>query len=62
VRLQGRELRGAPLAADAVWDLLDGVMRSTILDRRDRVKAGLAQGGPAQSGPVQSGPAPGGTS
>jgi len=62
VRLQGRELRGTPLAAHGVWDLLDGVMRSTILDRRDRVKAGLTQGGLTQAGLTQGGPAQGGAS
>lgn len=45
VRLQGRELRGTLPAADGVWDLLDGAMRSVVLDRRDRVKAGLASAG-----------------
>nr|BFF17450.1 hypothetical protein GCM10025730_09710 [Promicromonospora thailandica] len=45
VRLQGRELRGRDLPAADVWDLLDGVLRSVVLDRRDRVKAALAQDG-----------------
>lgn len=61
VRLQGRELRGAPLAADGVWDLLDGAMRSTILDRRDRVKAGLTRAGAGPGEAVPTGPAPGET-
>ncbi|WP_105565745.1 hypothetical protein [Microbacterium halophytorum] len=41
-RLHGRELRHQPVEADDVWDVLDGAMRSVILDRRDRVKAELA--------------------
>ncbi|MEL7975151.1 hypothetical protein AAG589_04755 [Isoptericola sp. F-RaC21] len=50
VRLQGRELRGTPLSSDGVWDLLDGAMRSVVLDRRDRVKAGLARTGATTGG------------
>ncbi|GGM38152.1 hypothetical protein GCM10010102_37120 [Promicromonospora citrea] len=46
-RVHGRELRGRDLAADAVWDLLDGAMRSVVLDRRDQVKAALARDGAA---------------
>lgn len=46
-RVHGRELRGRDLPAEAVWDLLDGAMRSVVLDRRDQVKAMLAQGGAA---------------
>jgi len=38
VRLHGRELRDQPIAAGDVWDLLDGAMRSVVLDYRDRVK------------------------
>ncbi|MFC7877012.1 hypothetical protein [Isoptericola sp. NPDC057391] len=61
VRLQGRELRGAPLAADGVWDLLDGAMRSVVLDRRDRLKAGLARTGANRSAPNRSAPNPRGS-
>jgi len=38
VRLHGRELRDQSIAAGDVWDLLDGAMRSVVLDYRDRVK------------------------
>jgi hypothetical protein len=41
VRLHGRELRGGAVAADQVWDLLDGVLRSVILDQRDRLRSAL---------------------
>jgi hypothetical protein len=41
VRLHGRELRGEAVAADQVWDLLDGVLRSVILDQRDRLRSAL---------------------
>jgi hypothetical protein len=43
VRVHGRELRLEPITADAVWDHLDGALRSVILDRRDRVKAALGR-------------------
>lgn len=53
VRLQGRELRGEPVAASEAWDVLDGAMRSVILDRRDRVKTELtASGAPAEEVPA----------
>jgi hypothetical protein len=39
VRVHGRELRGDPVTADQVWDMLDGVLRSVILDQRDRLRA-----------------------
>ncbi len=42
VRLHGRDVREAPLAAADLWDLLDGVARSVILDHRMRVKQALA--------------------
>ncbi|WP_154814908.1 hypothetical protein [Actinophytocola xinjiangensis] len=41
VRLHGREVRGGEVTADALWDLLDGVLRSVILDQRDRLRAAL---------------------
>ncbi|GAA5049317.1 hypothetical protein GCM10023318_18090 [Nocardia callitridis] len=41
VRLHGRELRGEPVTAAEAWGLLDGALRSVILDRRDRVKAAI---------------------
>lgn len=39
VRVHGRELRSDPVAADQVWDVLDGVLRSVILDQRDRLRS-----------------------
>lgn len=39
VRVHGRELRADPVTADQVWDVLDGVLRSVILDQRDRLRA-----------------------
>jgi hypothetical protein len=44
-RLHGRELRGETTAADEVWDLLDGVLRSVILDQRDRLRRSLERDG-----------------
>ncbi|MDU0288595.1 hypothetical protein [Saccharothrix longispora] len=41
VRLHGRELRHDPVTADQVWDVLDGVLRSVILDQRDRLRSVL---------------------
>ncbi|GLZ37799.1 hypothetical protein [Actinokineospora sp. NBRC 105648] len=41
VRLHGRELRRDTVSADGLWDLLDGVLRSVILDQRDRLRSAL---------------------
>ncbi|MCU1642062.1 MAG: hypothetical protein JWN03_2337 [Nocardia sp.] len=42
-RLHGRDVREVPVyAPDELWDLLDGVARSVILDHRMRVKRALA--------------------
>jgi hypothetical protein len=41
VRLHGRELRGDGLAAVDLWSLLDGVLRSVIMDQRDRLRSAL---------------------
>ncbi|MFI6029538.1 hypothetical protein [Amycolatopsis magusensis] len=41
VRVHGRELRRDEVTADQVWDVLDGVLRSVILDQRDRLRAVL---------------------
>ena len=41
VRLHGREVRRDTVVADEVWDLLDGVLRSVILDQRDRLRSDL---------------------
>jgi len=42
-RLHGRELRGDEILADEVWTLLDGALRSVILDRRGVVKASIGR-------------------
>ncbi|MCC8248835.1 hypothetical protein [Saccharothrix luteola] len=41
VRVHGRELRHETVAFDQVWDVLDGVLRSVILDQRDRLRSAL---------------------
>ncbi|PPK67217.1 hypothetical protein V5P93_003554 [Actinokineospora auranticolor] len=41
VRLHGRELVDSTVVATEVWDLLDGVLRSVILDQRDRLRTAL---------------------
>ncbi|QLY34365.1 hypothetical protein [Nocardia huaxiensis] len=42
-RMHGRDVRELPVyAADELWDVLDGVARSVILDHRARVKKALA--------------------
>nr|CTQ98416.1 FIG00997867: hypothetical protein [Kibdelosporangium sp. MJ126-NF4] len=43
VRLHGRELRAEEVAADQVWDLLDGVLRSVIMDQRDQLRSALTR-------------------
>ncbi|RMI37228.1 hypothetical protein EBN88_19525, partial [Streptomyces triticirhizae] len=54
VRVHGRELRGEAVVADGLWDLLDGVLRSVIMDQRDRLRAVLdrAGGEPAGGAPL----------
>lgn len=47
VRLHGRELRGEEVTADQVWDLLDGVLRSVIMDQRDHLRSALTRAGAA---------------
>jgi hypothetical protein len=43
VRLHGRDVRDLPITAtDELWDILDGVARSVVLDHRMRVKQALA--------------------
>ncbi|MEU4762141.1 hypothetical protein AB0H12_02725 [Actinosynnema sp. NPDC023794] len=41
VRVHGRELRHETVTFDQVWDVLDGVLRSVILDQRDRLRSVL---------------------
>lgn len=47
VRLHGRELRAEEVTAEQVWDLLDGVLRSVIMDQRDQLRAALTRAGAA---------------
>ncbi|MGV9676096.1 hypothetical protein ACWDSJ_12515 [Nocardia sp. NPDC003482] len=42
VRLHGRDVREFALEVDELWDLIDGVARSVLLDHRMRVKQALA--------------------
>ncbi|MFI2476061.1 hypothetical protein [Nocardia xishanensis] len=43
VRLHGRDVRDAPVSEpEELWDLLDGVARSVILDHRTKVKNALS--------------------
>ncbi|MEU6861539.1 hypothetical protein AB0B28_22005 [Glycomyces sp. NPDC046736] len=44
-RLHGRELRGEATTAEGMWDLLDGVLRSVIMDQRDRLRRKLERDG-----------------
>ncbi|TCO59688.1 hypothetical protein [Actinocrispum wychmicini] len=43
VRLHGRELRSELVTAEQVWDLLDGVLRSVIMDQRDQLRSALTR-------------------
>ncbi|WP_280462790.1 hypothetical protein [Nocardia carnea] len=56
VRLHGRDVRELPLAEpDELWDLLDGIARSVVLDHRARVRKVLsAQAVGPGSAPVES--------
>ncbi|GAB4587982.1 hypothetical protein [Nocardia sp. IFM 10818] len=50
-RLHGRDVRDMPVfTPDELWDVLDGVARSVILDHRQRVKKALAATAPAVAG------------
>ncbi|MGF6822350.1 hypothetical protein M2317_001254 [Microbacterium sp. ZKA21] len=43
VRLHGRELRGQVTNAAELWDTLDGILRSVIMDQRHRLKTALGR-------------------
>lgn len=43
VRLHGRELRDQPIIAANLWDTLDGVLRSVIMDQRQRLKLAIGR-------------------
>ncbi len=38
---------GEPTGSEEVWDLLDGALRSVVMDQRDRLKRALERGGAA---------------
>lgn len=44
VRLHGRELRDQRVEGRDVWDLLDGVLRSVVMDQRQRLKTAMTRG------------------
>lgn len=43
VRLHGRELRGLPTPGGELWDTLDGVLRSVVMDQRHRLKLAIGR-------------------
>lgn len=43
VRMHGRELREASTPSGELWDTLDGVLRSVVMDQRHRLKLALAR-------------------
>lgn len=43
VRLHGRELRGQVTDAAELWNTLDGILRSVIMDQRHRLKTALGR-------------------
>jgi len=43
VRLHGRELRDQHTSGAELWDTLDGVLRSVVMDQRHRLKAAIAR-------------------
>lgn len=44
VRLHGRELREQTIIGGDLWDLLDGVLRSVVMDQRQRLKVAMGRG------------------
>lgn len=44
VRLHGRELRDLQTQGGELWDTLDGVLRSVVMDQRHRLKLAIARG------------------
>jgi len=44
VRLHGRELRGQPTPGAELWNTLDGVLRSVVMDQRHRLKTAITRG------------------
>ncbi len=43
VRLHGRELRASPTPGSELWDTLDGVLRSVVMDQRHRLKLAIGR-------------------
>lgn len=43
VRVHGRELRASPTPGSELWDTLDGVLRSVVMDQRHRLKLAIGR-------------------
>lgn len=43
VRLHGREIRAQQTSADELWNTLDGVLRSVVMDQRHRLKLAIGR-------------------
>lgn len=43
VRVHGRELRGLQTSAGELWDTLDGILRSVVMDQRHRLKLAIVR-------------------
>ncbi|WP_435747010.1 hypothetical protein [Microbacterium sp. PMB16] len=50
VRLHGRELREQSIEPAGLWDLLDGVLRSVVMDQRQRLKIAMGRGSLPETG------------
>jgi len=44
VRMHGRELRGQRTSGSELWDTLDGILRSVVMDQRHRLKLAIGRG------------------
>ncbi|MGO1849355.1 hypothetical protein [Microbacterium sp.] len=44
VRLHGRELRATQTPVSEVWNTLDGILRSVVMDQRQRLKVAISRG------------------
>lgn len=44
VRMHGRELRGLQTTGGDLWDTLDGILRSVVMDQRHRLKLAIGRG------------------
>lgn len=50
VRVHGRELREQGIESGDLWDLLDGVLRSVVMDQRQRLKNAMGRAAAAGGG------------